>query len=197
MTTRPTSAADQTASSSSVPTFARPFNDTIAPTATTASATLPSGAPSHTVRALSVAWPDTHPDTVSPSHSDRRADLLAQFSLTSVHTSTTQMQQSHSNAADAQHTLQPLRAVLPMPSSSSASAASSSGNSPSLSAQGAIRQLHSSTSSLLNTFNQSSGALTPAKAKLNQFILDLVRNQIQITGQSSADTVHCDDCTRF
>ena len=103
--------------------------------------------------------------------------------------------------AAASHTLHPLRPVLPHSNSASSGSSSSlvptsTNTSPGLSSSNAIQQLQSSTSSLLATFNQghsgsgtngsASGNVTPAKAKLNQFILDLVKNQIRITDDFSA-----------
>ena len=163
-------------------------------------------APQHT-RPLSVAWPDAHPDALTPSHADRRADLLSEFHLPSSVSPSHPPSAGHSkhNSAHSDataHTLQPLRSVMPaangastvmVPSPSAPISAHSSSGSPGLSAghSAGLAALHSSTSHLLSTFGVQSatatgGELTPAKKKLNQFILDLVKNQIKITDDFSS-----------
>lgn len=170
--------------------------------------------PSHQqMRALGVAWPDAHPHALTPAHADRPQHELRSEAMQM------QMQQSAAATAAASaaaasagagasppaHALHSLRSALPgsahgaqhslVPSPSSSAGGSSAGNSPGLSAHShnSLAALHSSTSHLLATFNNSgsgsggsggTNALTPAKAKLNQFILDLVKNQIKITGQT-------------
>ena len=160
--------------------------------------------PSHPMRPLSVAWPDAHPHALTPAHADRQHDLRSELQL---QTSAAVTAAAAAASSPPTHGLHTLRSVLPasghgahqslVPSPSPSAAASSAGNSPGLSAHShnSLAALHSSTSHLLATFNNSGGgsggtgstnALTPAKAKLNQFILDLVKNQIKITGQTHA-----------